>query len=150
MKRTTGPVLLGGALYVGLTFGLFGLQRLAFPNGSGIYPIWYSSSEVLLKAIIAVGPGFLAAWVYQRAGLTVGAMAGFAGVAAEFIIAIFGFAIPVSEFPGQMAWGFISSVVATGITNAVGGVAGETLRKRVLPSNTSLQSGPAASGRPLS
>ena len=148
MSRPGGPVLLGSALHVALTLALYGLQRLALPSGTATYTIWYSSSELVLKAVAAVGPGFVAAWVYKRKGMIVGAMAGVIGVLAEVVITIVGFGIPLGEYPGHLASGLIAGALAAGLTNAVAGVAGEALRGRLLPSTASLQGGPAASGRP--
>jgi len=130
VARRAGPVLLGIVVYVGITFAVYGLQRFAFPTGRGPDPLWYSSTEVVLKAVGAVGPGFVAAWLHAHPGFRVGAITGVLGVVAEFVIAIIGFGIPLSEFLGRMAAGLIAAGVATGLTNGVAGMAAEALRRR--------------------
>lgn len=130
MMRRAVPVLLGMALYVGITFAMYGLQRMAFPAGSGPYPVWFSVSDVVLKAVGAVGPGFLAAWLSAHPGFKVGAMTGGLGVIAEFAIAIVGFGVPVAEFPGRIVSGLLAAGIAAGLTNGVAGMAAEASRKR--------------------
>lgn len=129
MRRAT-PILLGIVLYVGITFAVYGLQRIAFPNASGPYPVWFSVMDVVLKAVGAVGPGFLAAWLSARPGFKVGALTGVLGVAAEFAIAIVGFGIPIAEFPGRIASGLVAAGIAAGLTNGIAGMAAEAARKR--------------------
>jgi hypothetical protein len=130
MTRRALPAVLGAILYVALTFAVYGLQRFAFPTGSGPYPTWFSSAEVLLKAVGAVAPGFVAAWLYARPGFAIGAITGACGVVAEFVIAIIGFGIPLGEFGGRMAAGVIAAGAAAALTNGVAGMAAEALRKR--------------------
>ena len=130
MTRRALPILLGAALYVALTFSIYGLQRFAFPGGSGPYPTWFASAEVLLKAVGAVAPGFLTAWLYVRPGFAIGAIAGVCGVVAEFIIATVGFSIPLGEFGGRMAAGLLAAGAAAVLTNGLAGMAAEALRKR--------------------
>jgi hypothetical protein len=130
MTRRALPIVLGAVLYVALTFAIYGLQRLAFPTGSGPYPTWFASAEVLLKGIGAVAPGFLAAWLYARPGFAIGAITGVCGVIAEFIIAIIGFSIPLGEFGGRMAAGLVAAGAAAALTNGTAGMAAEALRKR--------------------
>jgi hypothetical protein len=83
-----------------------------------------------LKAVGAVGPGFLAAFLYAHPGFKVGAITGVLGVVAEFVIAIIGFGIPVGEFPGRIASGLVAAGAAAGLTNGVAGMAAEALGKR--------------------
>jgi hypothetical protein len=130
MIRRVAPILLGTCLYVGLTFALYVLEQFAFPIATGPYPAWYANSQTLLKAGGAVGPGFVAAWLYARAGFRVGASTGVLGVLVEFIIAVVAFDVPVGEFPGPIASGLIVSAVAAGLTNGVAGMAAESLRAR--------------------
>ena len=117
-------------MYVALTFAIYGLQRFAFPTGSGPYPTWFASTEVLLKAVGSVMPGFMAAWLYARPGFAIGAITGVCGVVAEFIIATIGFGIPLGEFGGRMAAGLVAAGAAAALTNGMASMAAEALRKR--------------------
>ena len=130
MTHRVLPIVLGAALYAALTFAVYGLQRFAFPTGSGPYPTWFASAEVLLKAVGAVAPGFLAGWLYLRPGFAIGAITGVCGVVTEFIIATVGFSIPLGEFGGRMAVGLVAASAAAALTNGMASMAAEALRKR--------------------
>lgn len=66
----------------------YALNRLAFADEGGPYPLWYSGAEVILSAIKAVIPGFAA---------------------------------------GRLALACVYAVAGGGLTNALGGAAGESL-----------------------
>jgi hypothetical protein len=148
MKRHAGPILLGALIYVALTLAGYGLERVAFPTGSGSYPTWYVCSDVLLKAIAAIGPGFVAAWLCRQRGFAVGAMAGVVGVVAEFAIGAIGFGMSLSEYPGRIVFGLLAAGISSGLTNGVAGVAAEALRPRLLPSNPTIERDAPPAARP--
>jgi hypothetical protein len=126
MRRAV-PILLGVTVYVTLMFAVYALPRLiAFPSN----PAWFSSTELLIKTLAAIAPGFLAAWLHERPGFVIGATTGVLGVVAESGIAIIRFSVPFGEWTGRIVPWVVALGAATAFTNGVAGMAAEALRKR--------------------
>ena len=142
MTTRGASVLIGLSLYVGLVLILYGLHRLAFSGGGGPYPLWYSTAELLVKALIAVGPGILAGWFCRGGGLSAGAIVGVVGGLVEAILLSAWTGAPFGEFATRITVAAIAMAIGSAITNAAGGIAGETLRARIKPSNLSLNTEP--------
>ena len=51
-------VTVGTALYLALVLSLYGLSVVAFPNGAGPIPLWFSSAQVFARSHC-----FCSAWV---------------------------------------------------------------------------------------
>jgi hypothetical protein len=136
MIRRAAPIVLGIALYAGLTFAAYSAQVLSH---SGPYAGWYVNGEHLLKALAAVGPGFAAAWFYGQAGFRVGTIPGIVGVLIEGIVVLIVLDVPESESPGTLVFYLVASALAAGLTNGIAGIAAEALRKRRLLSNSTIE-----------
>jgi hypothetical protein len=136
---TRASAIFGGlGLFFALVAILYGLHRLAFSDGGGPYPLWYSTAEVFLRALTAVAPGILVGWLCRTGALATGAIVGvIGGVAGDLLLTVL-FGVPFKEFGGRIAVHLLATAVASGATNAVGGVAGEALRTRFSPSNPAL------------
>jgi hypothetical protein len=126
--RRIDAVLVGVAVHVALTFAMYGLQRLAFPVEKGAFPVWYANSETVMKAVAAVAPGFVAGSLYGRGGFGIGAVTGVSAIGVEFLIAIVGFDVPVTQFPWRIASGVTASALAAALTNGIAGMAAQALR----------------------
>ena len=132
-------VTVGTALYLALVLSLYGLSVVAFPNGAGPIPLWFSSAQVLLEATASVVPGFLVGWLARDRGLLLGSITGALGAIIGNVaqLNLWGVA-PLAEFSLRLGVGAVSVVLAASITNAVGGVAGAALRNQLMPSNPPL------------
>jgi hypothetical protein len=117
------------ALYVALVFALYGLHELALRDGGDSYPDWYGPADLLLRAITSVAPGLLAGWLCRAGGLVPGTAVGMAGGAAEAVILGAVIGVPLTEFGSRIHVAAISTAIASGLTNAVGGVAGAAARR---------------------
>jgi len=119
----------GLGAYMLVVAAFYAADRVAFPDGrSGPYPLWYSGGEVLLTAVKAVIPGFLAGWLHGARGLSSGALIGAVGAVLEIAV----FAALVSgamlfEPLERLALAALWAVLGSGLTNALGGGAGEAL-----------------------
>ena len=145
MSQRAKATAAGLALYVALILAFYGLHRLAFGDGGGPYPIWYSAGEVIFNAAKAVGPGLVAGWLCRVGALRTGGIVGAVGGLIEVIGLGALTGIPFGEFPGRMTIATIVTVVTSGLTNAIGGAAGVFLRD-AKPSNSLMQ--PTGRGRP--
>jgi hypothetical protein len=138
MNRGIVPVLVGGALYVGLVFARNGILLLIGP-ADALPPIWFAYCDQLLIALATVIPGFAAVWLYRRSGFTVGAAAGVLGVIAAFVIAYKGFGKPYLYSGWGSVLSLVVGVVSNGLTNGMGGMAAELVRSTRPPSNSTVE-----------
>ena len=145
MSARTAAVILGLATYAFLLLAIHGLHRLATPLGRE-YLLWFSSAEVLLKAIVAFGPGLVAGWMTRvhvvSAGAVVGAVGGISELMVSFVLA----GMPLGAISGRLALAALPSLMASVITNAVGAAAGAQFRALRSPSNRLMQ--PTGQERP--
>jgi hypothetical protein len=140
-----GAVAVGLALYVVLVLAFYGVHQLALPDGSGLYPVWYSGGDLLLNAVKAVGPGFAAGWLRRERGLRTGVTVGVVGGLFEVAILVMLTGVPFAEVSGRITVAAVYTLLAAALANAVGGAAGEFLRDRRYASNPLIR--PPAYGR---
>jgi hypothetical protein len=119
MSTRATAITVGLALYIGLVLAFYGLHRLAFGDGGGPYPLWYSVGELVFDAAKAVVPGLAAGWFHPARALRVGAGVGAIGGLVEVgsLGSLTG--IPFAEFPGRIAVATIATVITSAFTNAV-------------------------------
>lgn len=138
MNSRISQIAAGVALYLALVLSLYGLSRVAFPGGGGPIPLWFASVQVLLEATASVIPGLLVGWMSRERGFTSGAMTGALGAILGNIAQLYMWDIPLSGDLGfHLGVGFVSSLFAASLTNAIGGEAGAALRNRLTPPNPS-------------
>jgi hypothetical protein len=140
MARAVASVLLGAAVYVLLTFAEYWLVKYLSPSGA--YSLALGYSQLAVKAISAVIPGFVAVWLYGRHGFWVGAAAGALGMLAAYAVAILGLGLPLVA----RGLGLPVGALALAFTNAMGGAAAELLRSRKVPSNSTIERDARESG----
>jgi hypothetical protein len=128
MSQRAKAIAAALALYVALVILFYGLHRLAFANGGGPYPIWYSAGEVIFNAAKAVIPGVLVGWLYRPAAVRTGAIIGAIGGLIEVVMLGVLTGVPFSEFPGRMTVATFVTALTSAFTNAVGSAAGVFLR----------------------
>jgi hypothetical protein len=126
MRSRRAAIASGLGIYLAVALSFYALNRLAFDD-SGPYPLWYSGAEVMLSAIKAVIPGFAAGWLHRGRGLGSGALVGSIGALVEVLLlaALAGFL--AFEVSGRLALACVYAVAGGGLTNALGGAAGESL-----------------------
>jgi len=131
MNTRAMSMFAGLIVYLGLALLVYGLHRLAVGEGGSLdYPLWFSGSEPIIKAAAAVAPGFIAGWLGRSHGLTAGAIVGAVGGVIEvFSIGVL-FGVRFGDVAVQIAVAAVCTAVAAGLTNAMGGAAGEFLRGR--------------------
>lgn len=115
MRSPAGALGCGLAVYAVLVLGLYGLHRLPFSEG-----------EVLLNAAKAVGPGFIAGWLYRARGIMSGAVVGITGAVFELAFLALETGMPFG-IPDRLALAALYTVAGSALTNALGGAAGESL-----------------------
>lgn len=125
--------LIGVALYLALVFALYGFHYVALLDTDGTYPDWYAPGELLLRALTSVAPGIMAGWLCRAGGLVTGACVGGVGGAAEALVLGALIGVPLGEFGARVSVAAISTGLASALTNAVGGVAGEALWQKFKP-----------------
>ena len=127
MRSRRAAIASGLGIYLVVVLFFYVLNRLAFADGGGPYPLWYSGAEVILSAIKAVIPGFAAGWLHRGRGLRSGALVGSIGALVEVLLlaALAGFL--AFEVSGRLALACVYAVAGGGLTNALGGAAGESL-----------------------
>ena len=135
MSQRAKAIAAGLVLYVALVIFFYGLHRLAFANGGGPYPIWYSAGEVVFNALKAVAPGVLAGWLFRTAAIRTGAIVGAIGGLVEVVMLGLLTGIAFSELPGRMAVVTFLAATTSAFTNAIGSAAGAFLRE-AKPSNS--------------
>lgn len=127
MRSRRAAIAAGLGIYLVVALSFYALNRLAFADEDGPYPLWYSGAEVILSAIKAVIPGFVAGWLQRGRGLGSGALVGSIGGLVEVLLlaALAGFL--AFEASGRLALACVYAVAGGGLTNALGGAAGESL-----------------------
>lgn len=125
--------LIGVVLYVALVFALYGFHYVALLDTDGSYPDWYAPGELLLRALTSVAPGIMAGWLCRAGGLVTGACVGGVGGAAEALVLGALIGVPLGEFGARVSVAVVSTGLASALTNAVGGVAGEALWQKFQP-----------------
>jgi len=148
MNTRATAITIGLGLYIALVLVFYGLHRLAFGDGGGPYPLWYSVSELVLNAAKAVVPGLAIGWLARARTLRVGAAVGAVGGVIEVVLLGALTGIPFAEFPGRMAVATIVTAVTGAFTNAVGAAAGQFLRERAKPSNPTVERDAPQAARP--
>jgi hypothetical protein len=129
MSRSTTkyfiPVVAGAFLYGTLYAVALSMQE--FVESDEPYPYSYALSQVLLEALTAVSPGFLAGWLSKGSGAAVGALAGVGGAAIAIIMVnlLWG-ALPLQ----QQMMTLLGTAAAAAISNSAGGLAGEHVRTK--------------------
>ena len=147
MSTRATAITVGLALYIVLVFAFYGLYRLAFGDGGGPYPIWYSVAELVFNTTKAVVPGLAIGWLYRPRALRIGAAVGAVGGLVEVVLLGALTGVPFSEFFGRMAVATIFTAITSAFTNAVGAAAGEFLSGHAKPSNHLVQpTGPKRAG----
>ncbi len=130
MNSIAAGVVTGVGLYIALVFALYGFHELALLDGDDVYPDWYRTGDLLLRAMSSVAPGLLAGWLCRAGGITAGALAGALGGIAEAVFFGAMIGVPLAEFGGRITLAAISTAIASALTNAVGGIAGGALRRK--------------------
>ncbi|MGQ0547172.1 MAG: hypothetical protein ACT4P3_17870 [Betaproteobacteria bacterium] len=116
MRSRPAAVAAGLAIYLAVALAFHGLGRLAF------------GGDVLLNAVKAVVPGFTAAWLHRARGLSTGAAVGIAGALIEVgALAALSAGAVLFETWERLALAALYAVLGSGLTNALGGAAGESL-----------------------
>jgi hypothetical protein len=148
MSTRVTAITVGLGLYTALVLVFYGLHRLAFGDGGGPYPLWYSVSELVLNAVRAVAPGLVIGWLSRAQALRVGAVVGAVGGVIEVILLGALTGITFTEFPGRMAVATVFTAVTGAFTNAVGAAAGQFLREHAKPSNPTFERDAPQAARP--
>jgi len=127
MTSRISYVGVGVTLYVALLLLLHGLYTVAFPNGGGPIPLWFAS-----KATTSVLPGFIVGWLSRGNGPMLGAVTGALGSTVGNITQFSLWASPLSVVDAGWPFfvGLVIAVLASTATNAVGGIAGVSVRKK--------------------
>jgi hypothetical protein len=136
MSERAKAIAAGLVLYVTLVILFYGLHRLAFADGGGLYPIWYSASGVVFNALKAVAPGVVVGWLFRPAAIRTGAIVGAVGGLIEVVMLGVLTGIPFSEFPGRMTVVTFLAALTSAFTNAIGSAAGVFLREAKPSNNT--------------
>jgi hypothetical protein len=125
MNQRAKAIAVGVAFYVAFVMAFYGSHRLAFGDGGGPYPLWYSVGELIFNAAKAVIPGAAVGWLCRLGAVRSGAVAGGIGGGIEVLMLGALTGVPAfSEFPGRMAVATIVTVLTSAFTNAFGGAAG--------------------------
>jgi hypothetical protein len=125
MTRYFIPVISGALLY-GMLYGV-ALAMQEFVESDEPYSYSYALSQVVLEALTAVSPGFLAGSLSKGSGAVVGGMAGVGGaVIAIVMVNLLWGALPLQQ---QMVT-LLGTAAAAAISNCVGGLAGEHVRTK--------------------
>jgi hypothetical protein len=135
-------VVMGVALYIALIFALYGFHQLALLDGNDAYPDWYAPGDLLLRSMNSVTPGVLAGWQCRASPVTAGALAGALGGIAESVFFGAMIGVPLAEFGGRIFLAAFSTAIVSGLTNAVGGVAGAAMRRKSADSSLSSDAKP--------
>ena len=135
-SRQIVAVAAGLAVYLGLVLALHFLGKLALPRGGGLYPLWYTGIELLLKALIAVVPGFAAGWVSRSRGLGTGALVGAIGGVLEVVLISALTGSLFDAYAKRIALTSVATALGAALTNALAGSAGRSLRARLKPSSS--------------
>ena len=123
MQRLVVAILLGITLSAAITAAICGLT----PDAHAPWTVSFAIFRNIALAVAAVLPGFLAGWVAGRSGIVAGALVGVGvAVVSPFVAFSFWGFFPVQKVLITIAVGIVTNV----ITQCVGGVAGETLRRR--------------------
>jgi hypothetical protein len=136
MITRTSPIALGVTFYIFWILCLYGLRLLAFPNGSGPIPLWFTSLQTVLAAVLSVSPGVLVGWLSRERGFSLGAVTGAIGALIGYILTFYLF-VGAAPLGGELQWrvavGGLATMLAASITNAIGGVTGVALRRQLMP-----------------
>jgi hypothetical protein len=109
MNTRAMSMLLGLIVYLGLALLLFGLHHLAVRDGSVDFPLWFSGSELVIKAAAAVAPGFIAGWFGRSGGLAAGAVVGAVGGVAEILLVGMLFGVRFGDVAAQIGVAAVAS-----------------------------------------
>jgi hypothetical protein len=88
-------------------------------------------------------------WLCRGGSLSAGAIVGIVGGGIEVNLLSTLTGVPFHEFGGRVVLASIATAVVSGITNAVGAIAGEALRVRFKPSNPGVHTDAQHSGAPV-
>ena len=146
MSTRATAITIGLAIYIALVLAFYGLYRLAFADGGGPYPVWYSVGELVFNTTKAVVPGLAIGWLYRTRALRIGAAVGAVGGLIEVLLLGALTGVPFVEFFGRMVVVTILTAITSAFTNAVGAAAGAFLREHATPSNPLMQ--PTGQERP--
>ena len=130
MNKRAMFMFVGVIAYVGLALLLYGVHHLAVRDEPVDFPLWFSGSELIIKAVAAVAPGFIAGWFGRSGGLTAGAVVGAVGGAIEVLAIGALFGVRFADVATQISVAAVCTALAAALTNAMGGAAGEFLRGR--------------------
>lgn len=131
--RLIASVAAGIAVYLALVLLLYAIGRIALPRSGGLYPLWYTGAELLLKSFTAVAPGFVAGWICRTKGIGPGAIVGGIGGAIEIILIAALTGAPFDAYAKRIAVNIVFTGIGSALTNAAGGSAGRSLRARLRP-----------------
>jgi hypothetical protein len=134
MTSHTSQVPVGIALYVALVMSIYGLSLVASQDDGGLIPLWFASMQILLEAITSFLPGLLVGWLSSRRELMLGAVTGAIGaiVGGVLLLSLWGLP-PLGELYWRVIAGLVSGAMAAAVTNAIGAIAGVTLRNQLRP-----------------
>jgi len=132
----------GLAVYVGMVVFLYGFHRYASVPGSAWVPAWYTGGELLVKAAMAVAPGFVAGWICRNRGAVPGAVVGAVGGFLDVVMTSALTGIPFRAFGTRIILSAVCTAAAGAVTNAAGGIAGKAFRHA--PGDSGQDSGPSS------
>jgi hypothetical protein len=121
----------GIGVSVAISLVMLTAKRVAFPEGDGPWPQWYSVTTTLASALQDVAPGFVAGWIAARRGLLHGLLVALGVTLAGFIFAQLTFgSVPLQVLLVSVTFGAVASAI-TQVVAAFAGVA-VRLKARVL------------------
>lgn len=132
-SRRIVAIAAGIAVYLGLVLLLYAVGRFALPKGGGLYPLWYTGGELVLKGVIAVVPGFVAGWLSRTRGIGPGAIVGATGGLVEIVLISFMTGGLVDAYAKRIGVTAVATAIGSALTNAAGGSAGRSLRSKLKP-----------------
>ena len=139
MTSAACKIAIGVVLYLLVALSVYASR---FLWGGGPFPLWFSVAKVLSEAVTSVAPGFVVGWLSGERGLVRGATAGAIGALVSTAIILYHWSLPP---PGGVAeplskevfsnWALTVALatLAASFTNAIGGIAGATVRRRTRP-----------------
>lgn len=132
MTSRIWQIAAGVALYVVLVLALHALVLVAYSGGNVGTPLWFASARVLLEPAMLVLPGVLVGWLSREPALKSGAIVGAVGAAIAHAIQLGLWGASPLEISGwRLAIAGVFSLLAASITNAIGALAGATLRNQL-------------------
>ena len=137
MNRTIA-ILAGIAVYLALKWINVVMIRMFSPTGAFSLPLGYV--EVILRALVAVAPGFTAVWLFKRRGFVIGTLTGVLAEVVAFVLSPFLLNLSLAGLRGPAIWiGLAMQAIAAGFTNGIAGMAAELAQSRRSPSNNTIE-----------